>query len=71
MTFLYIAFAMVIGGTLLAWKLTNNLHKKIYRMAHERGCADSYESIVRLNNYTQPRDLESAYQEALSCTKID
>ena len=38
-------------------------------MADERGCADMYESIVRLNNYTQPRDLESAYREAISCTK--
>lgn len=69
MTFLFIAFALAIGGTFLALKLTNNLHKKFYRMADERGCADNYEFIVRQNNYTQPRDLESAYQEALSYTK--
>lgn len=69
MTFLFIAFALVIGGTFLAWKHTNNLHNKFYRMADERGCADNYESIVRQKNYTQPRDLESAYQEALSYAK--
>ncbi|EAW7769652.1 hypothetical protein JEA88_004889 [Salmonella enterica] len=66
MTYFLIAFVLIIGGTYLAWKLTNNLYRKLYRMADHHGRAALFESIVRENNYTQPRDLERAYQEAVA-----
>lgn len=62
-------FSFLIGAPVILWKLTDNLHKKFYRMAKQRGCAEIYDSIVRTNNYTQPHDLESAYREAVICSE--
>ncbi|MBV6695298.1 hypothetical protein KVO79_24705 [Serratia quinivorans] len=65
MTYLLGALVLFIGITYLAWKLTNQLYWKLYKMADQRGCAARFESIVRQNNYTQPRELHWAYQEAI------
>jgi hypothetical protein len=69
MIFFPISLALFIGLVYAAYKLTNRLYLKFYRMADQRGRASQFESIVRRNNYTQPRDLEFAYQEAISDTK--
>lgn len=68
-SFLIIAFALIVVGRFLLRKSLNRLHNEYYRRADERGCAERYESIVRLYNSRDPRDLESAYREAISCTK--
>lgn len=49
-SFLLIAFALIVVGRLLLRKSLNRLHNEYYRHADERGCAERYESIVRLYN---------------------
>ncbi|EAA6923171.1 hypothetical protein DRV60_22235 [Salmonella enterica subsp. enterica] len=70
MTFLLIAFALIVVGRFLLRKSLNKLHNEYYRRADELGCAERYESIVRLYNSRDPRDLESAYREAISYTRV-
>lgn len=67
--FLIIAFALIVVGRLLLRKSLNKLHNEYYHRADERGCAERYESFVRLYNSRDPRILEIAYLEAISCTK--
>lgn len=67
--FLISAFVLMVVGRLLLRKSLNKLHNAYYRSADELGCAERYESLVRLYNSRDPRDLESAYREAISCTK--
>lgn len=67
--FLISAFVLIVVGRLLLRKSLNKLHNTYYRSADERGCAERYESLVRFYNSRDPRVLESAYREAISCTK--
>lgn len=68
--FLISAFVLIVVGRLLLRKKLNKLHNAYYSCANERGCAERYESLVRLYNSRDPRVLESAYREAISCTKV-
>ncbi|EAA6923122.1 hypothetical protein L4L00_001017 [Salmonella enterica] len=69
MTFLLIAFILVVVGRFILQKSLNNLHNKYYLRAKELGCAERYESIVHIYNSRDPRALESAYLEAISTSK--
>lgn len=64
-----ITFAILFSGKFLVRMKTIKLHRAYYRKADERGCAERYESLVRLHNSTDPRILEMAYLAAVSCTK--
>ena len=65
MSLLLGVLVFVFGGTYLTWKLTNNLYRKLYKMADQRGCAARFEAIVHENNFTHPAELHRAYQEAI------
>lgn len=70
MTFFLISvFVLIVVGRLLQRKSLNKVHNAYYRSADERGCVEHYESLGHLYNSRDPRDLQSAYREAISCTK--
>lgn len=69
MTTVLITFAVLFSGMFLVRMKTIKLHSAYYRKAYERGCSERYESLVRLYNSTEPRLLEMAYLEAVSCTQ--
>jgi len=69
MTTVLITFAVLFSGKFLVRMKTIKLHSAYYRKADERGCAERYESLVRLHNSTDPRVLEMAYLAAVYCTK--
>ncbi|EAQ2108410.1 hypothetical protein DRY97_17735 [Salmonella enterica subsp. arizonae] len=64
-----ITFTFLFGGRFLVRMNTLKLHSEYYRKADERGCAESYDSLVHLYKSSDPRILEMAYLEAISCTK--
>ncbi|AGF84730.1 hypothetical protein V2Z46_004347 [Salmonella enterica] len=64
-----ITFTVLFGGRFLVRMNTLKLHSEYYRKADERGCAERYDSLVRLYKSSDPRILEMAYLEAISCTK--
>jgi len=50
-------------------KFMKNQYKKFHNMATKQGCAESYETIVRRKNCSEPYDYEMAYEETLSNKK--
>lgn len=46
-------------------KFMNNQYKKFHHMATKQGCAEIYETIVRIKNCSEPYDYEVAYEETL------